>query len=175
MNDTEPTVAWKGAHFQVLLVPVEYRDGTVHMHEQVAAPDVVRVYPLTGRGTILLIEEYRHDVGKTVIRVPAGRVKERESAEDAAHRELREEAGVRAGSMRLLRSSQPVLKFRYRVWHFLADGLDHIGQELEDGEEIGLAEHPIADLPELVYGGAVTEDSLALSLLLIARQHAAAS
>jgi ADP-ribose pyrophosphatase len=166
-------VAWKGKSFSVILKRVRYDDGSFHVHEQIESPDVVRVYPLIEPDTIRLIREYRHDVDDWVIRVPAGRVKPGESPEQAAARELREEVGLEAGALRLLRNSQPVLKFKYSVWHFVASDVVNVGATPEYGERIEPFDWPIRQLADLVFGGRIPEDSLALSLLHIARECAA--
>jgi len=171
MQPGDSEVAWKGRHFSVVLQSVRYEDGSTRIHEQIEAPDVVRVYPLTGSGTIYLIREFRHDVDRWVTRVPAGRVQPGETPEQAAARELREEAGLVAGTLKLLRTSQPVLKFRYSVWHYVASDIRHVGASLEAGEQIEGFECPLERLEDLVFDGQVPEDSLALSLLHLARRH----
>lgn len=170
MENGAPQVAWAGRHFQVLLTPVSYPDGTVKMHEQVQAPDVVRVYGIQDDSAIL-IREYRADVGRYVCRVPAGRVEPGESAEEAAKREFREEAGRDARHWELIKAAKPVLKFRYTVWHFLATDLSFIGQDTEPDEDIEVLQVPLDRMPEMVLDGLVEEDSIAMTLLRISRRY----
>lgn len=105
--------------------------------------------------------------------MPAGRVKSGETPEQAAARELGEEVGLAAGELRLLRKSQPVLKFRYSVWHFVASDVVDVGATPEYGERIEPFDCPIRQVEDLVFGGRIPEDSLALSLLYVARERAA--
>ncbi|MFC7527328.1 NUDIX domain-containing protein [Actinoplanes sp. GCM10030250] len=169
MDNGVPQVAWAGRHFQVLLTPVTYPDGTVKTHEQVQAPDVVRVYGVAD-DAVLLIREYRADVGRRVYRVPSGRVEAGESAEAAARREFREEAGREALGWELLKAARPVLKFKYTVWHFLATDLSFVGQDTEPGEDIEVVRMPLDQVPDMVLDGFVEEDSIAMTLLRIARR-----
>ena len=170
MQSGDRRVVWKGRNFSVILHSVKYNDGSTHVHEQIEAPDVVRVYPLSNSGTIYLIREFRHDVDRWVTRVPAGRVQSGESPEQAAKRELREEVGLAAKDLKLLRKSQPVLKFNYTVWHYVASDLEQVSTNLEAGEEIEAFQCQLGELETLVFAGEIPEDSLALSLLHIARQ-----
>ena len=169
MESSSPEVAWSGKHFQVLRTPVRYPDGSLRTHEQVQAPDVVRVYGVAD-GCVLLTNEYRADVGRRVIRVPAGRIESGETPEAAAAREFQEEAGYTAGKLELLRTTTPVLKFRHQAWHYLATDISRTGQDLGFGEDIEVVATPLDEIEELVFGEAVPEDSIALTLLMIARR-----
>jgi len=164
-------VVWSGRQFRVLRASVQYPDGSTRIHEQIEAPDVVRVYALAEAG-IVLTDEYRADVGGRVFRVPSGRVDAGETPEQAAKRELLEEAGYTAETLELLRVSVPVLKFRHKAWHFVARGLRRVGQNLQDGEDIRTLILPYSDIDDAVFSGRIAEDSIAMSLLTLARREA---
>jgi ADP-ribose pyrophosphatase len=170
MMGEESEIAWSGKHFRVLRTQVAYPDGSTHTHEQVDAPDVVRVYGVN-EGAVLLTDEYRADLGGRVHRVPAGRVEVGEASDQAARREFREEAGYEVGRIDLLRTSVPILKFRHKAWHFAASELTLVGQSLEYGEDIRLVWIPFEKVEKVVFGGLVREDSIAMTLLILARRH----
>jgi 8-oxo-dGTP pyrophosphatase MutT (NUDIX family) len=163
--------AWEGRQFAVVEVAHQYPDGSLRLHEVMTAPDVVRTYAVDG-DRIAVIREFRHDVGERVLRVPAGRIGAGEDPSVAALRELEEETGLRAGSCSLLRRSQPVLKFRHQAWHYIATDLEQSSQRLELGEDVQLDWLRLADIEETVLSLAIPEDSIALSLLLIAKGRA---
>jgi ADP-ribose pyrophosphatase len=163
--------AWQGRQFSVIEVAHEYPDGSLRVHEVMSGPDVVRAYAVD-HGRVAVISEFRHDVGSRVLRVPSGRITPGEQPHVAALRELEEETGLRARTCRLLRQSQPVLKFRHQVWHYVATDLEFAQQRLEDGEDVNLRWLDLTEVEEAVLSGVFREDSIALSLLLIAKGRA---
>ena len=72
------------------------------------APDIVVVLALTEAREALLVWQYRHGAGRTVLELPAGLLDlGDDSPELAAARELREETGYAAGSLELLGRTSP--------------------------------------------------------------------
>ena len=73
-------------------------DGEEVDREVVERPDAVAVVPITPDGRVLLLHQYRHPIGRPLIEIPAGLMDvDGELPKDAAHRELVEEIGMRAG------------------------------------------------------------------------------
>jgi ADP-ribose pyrophosphatase len=56
-------------------------------------PPSVMVVPVTSDGLIVMVRQYRHNLKRHVLELPAGTVSDGESTEDAARRELTEETG----------------------------------------------------------------------------------
>jgi 8-oxo-dGTP pyrophosphatase MutT (NUDIX family) len=70
--------------------------------ERVNCSGIVGIVPVTDSGEIILIRQFRPPVNGYVVELPAGLCDMGESLEDAAKRELIEETGYSAGSMRFL-------------------------------------------------------------------------
>jgi ADP-ribose pyrophosphatase len=70
--------------------------------ERVNCSGIVGIVPVTDSGEIILIRQFRPPVNGYVVELPAGLCDIGESLEDAAKRELMEETGYSAGSMRFL-------------------------------------------------------------------------
>ncbi|WP_026369324.1 NUDIX hydrolase [Kallotenue papyrolyticum] len=66
------------------------------------SPDWVNVVPVTPEGKILLVAQFRHGTGTISLETPGGLVDAGESPLDAAARELREETGYTARTLRIL-------------------------------------------------------------------------
>ena len=82
---------------------VERLDGSRGMYGVVDKPDFVLVIPEEGDG-FHLVEEYRYPIGRRTWSFPQGSAPGRREAdpEELARRELAEETGLRAGTLRRL-------------------------------------------------------------------------
>ena len=75
---------------------VKLADGKLQEYHVFEIHDAVAVVPVLPDGSIAMLWQYRHPLGRTHWEVPAGRVDEGESPAAAAERELLEETGYRA-------------------------------------------------------------------------------
>jgi len=82
---------------------VRMSDGKVAAREVIEHPGAVGVVALDNDGNVLLVNQYRHPVKARLDELPAGLLDvSKESALDAAKRELAEEAGVAAANWNVL-------------------------------------------------------------------------
>ncbi len=75
--------------------------GTI-IREVVEHPGAVAIVPLLNQNEVIMVEQYRHAVGESLLEIPAGTLEKRETPADCARRELLEETGFRATRMRRL-------------------------------------------------------------------------
>jgi len=92
-------------------------------------PPWVNVVAVTPADELVLVRQYRPGLGEVHYEIPAGVVDEREDAEAAARRELREETGFGGGTWRVLSrlSANPALQNNITTT-FLAEGVKWQGQ-----------------------------------------------
>lgn len=83
------------------------RTGQVMTFNVVEMADCVQVVPATKTGEIVMVHQYRHGAAMPSLEFPAGRMEPGESPIDSAKRELLEETGHAAESIRLLRTVRP--------------------------------------------------------------------
>ncbi|MEM8713956.1 MAG: NUDIX hydrolase, partial [Planctomycetota bacterium] len=96
--------AWVGLRRDFLRLD----DGARQEYHVVEIPDAVCVLPVRTDGRVVLIGQYRYPHGKTHWECPAGRLEPGEDPSAGALRELREETGYRAGSLRALPGFYPL-------------------------------------------------------------------
>jgi ADP-ribose pyrophosphatase len=136
----------KGVLFDVWQWQQARFDGSTATFETLRRPDTVLVLPVTTDGFVIMAEETQPGMS-TVLQAIGGRIEENELPEDAALRELREEAGCEAKELRLWDAWQPVSKIDWAVYLFVAHGITKgTRRQLDPGERITLREVPATDL-----------------------------
>ena len=158
---------------------VRFPDGSEGELEVVRHPGGAVVVPVRrpdggGRGedeaepSVVLLRQYRYAAGGHIWEIPAGKLSEGEDPEACALRELEEEAGVRAGSIRRLTSILTTPGFCDERLHlFLATELEDVATSHEDSEFIERREVPVSRALEMVRAGRI-EDSKSVAALLYA-------
>jgi ADP-ribose pyrophosphatase len=100
---------------------------------------------------IVLVKQYRHAIGQEIWEVPAGMIERGEPPLETAKRELIEETGYRAESIRFLFSLYSTPGFcNERIHLFLAEGLTPGEAEPEDDERFTIATWTLDDAWALV-------------------------
>src|SRR5207302_10035669 len=88
---------FRGRVVSLRLDQVRMEDGRMLRQEVVEHVPSIGVIPMWDEETVLLIRQYRHPTGETLLEIPAGSFDPEEEAEACAQRELAEEIGYRAG------------------------------------------------------------------------------
>ncbi|MCL2498545.1 MAG: NUDIX hydrolase, partial [Symbiobacteriaceae bacterium] len=68
-------------------------DGSVVNRAVLRKGAAVIIVPITSQGTVLLVAQWRYPVAQALVELPAGGIEGEETPEEAAIRELQEEAG----------------------------------------------------------------------------------
>lgn len=144
-------------------------DGRETGYSYLAVPRAVFVVAVTAQDELLLVRQYRHPVRDWTLEVPAGSVRDGETAREAAARELAEETGGRAREWRHLTtfySSSAHLSLRSDA--FLATGVE-VGTAAPDADEhVELVRLPLSQALERAHSGGFAEGQTALAILLAA-------
>jgi ADP-ribose pyrophosphatase len=149
----------------------ELPDGRRVRLDVVRHPGAAAVVPFLGEDEVLLIRQYRHAAGGTILEVPAGKLDDGEAPEACAARELEEEAGRRAGRLAKLGWIFTTPGFTDEVIHlFAAFDLEAVPTRHEHDELIELVPMPLARALELVWAGEIPDAKSALALVHAARR-----
>ncbi len=121
------------------------RDGWEYAY-RTNASGVVVIVPVTDKGELVLVEQYRIPVNGRVLELPAGLVGDHgdrgENFKTAAHRELIEETGYQAAVLKeLLTSPSTPGMADEMITIYFASGLKRIGPGGGDGSEDIIVHH----------------------------------
>ncbi len=150
---------------RVRAVSVQTRAGE-RKRPLVEHPGAAAIVPVK-EGVIYLVRQWRYAVGEDLLEIPAGTREEEETLEECASRELREEAGLRAGKLVKLFEGYPVPGYgSERIAIFLAMELEEAEPEAEEDEFIEIVKVPLEDAVRRVREGQIRDLKTALGILL---------
>ncbi len=142
-------------------------EGTVTVVEH---PGGVTLVAFDSEDRLLLVRQYRHPAGRSLLELPAGTLEPGESPEACATRELQEEAGYRPGRLERLGGFYLAPGYCTEYQHiFLASELTEHWLE-GDEEAIELEPMPLAEALRLVESGEIEDAKTVAALLLYLRR-----
>ncbi len=140
---------------------IRFADGHEGIYGYVDKPDFSLIVPVHDDGSIQLVEQYRYPVGERLWEVPLGVWENRPDADplDAAHAELTEETGLRAGQMQALGELFVAAGLiRQRCHMFVATDLTQgtIDQEVEE-QGMRSQAFPLQIVLDMIAGGVIRD------------------
>lgn len=114
---------------------VRLSNGEKSKREYIEHPGAVIVVPRLADGRTLVVSQYRYPVKQNVIEFPAGKMEAGEPPMKTAARELTEETGYRAGTLRPIYTWRPSVATSNEVIQvYEARELTFVGQQCDEGE-----------------------------------------
>ena len=140
--------------------------------EIVEHPGSIVVVPVTGRDSVLLVEQWRHPAKQVLLEAPAGTLDPGENPAETVQRELREETGYRAASIRKIGEFWIAPGWCDEYMHaYLATGLtpDPLPQDVD--EDLHVVETPLDEVPGLLQNGRIADAKSIAALLMALEFH----
>jgi len=150
---------------------VELPDGRTTIYGVVQCADAVGVLPMLDENTVILVGQYRYVTRTFMWEMPTGGASPDESHEEAAQRELREEAGYEAGRLTELcvhDSSKSIMD--ERAWIYLAEDLRPVHARADDTEFIEVRPFSFADVLRMVETSEIKDSMTVIAVLHAARR-----
>lgn len=164
----------RGAKFDLEVVTIAGPGGTPIKREVVRHPGSVVILPILESPSglqIVLIRNTRIALGACVFELPAGTLEPMEKPEECALRELAEETGYEAATIRPLGRfyTTPGMTDEL-MWAFVATGLRAGRQRLEPDESVTVEPVPAARALEMIDSGDLHDAKTMLTILMGARR-----
>ena len=142
------------------------RDKKNVYREHVLAGDAAVIMPITDSNEVIMIEEPRTPIGKTILAFPAGMIEKGEKPEDGAIRELEEETGYRAKTIKRVREVYPSIGYsNERTIIFIARDFEKTKRHLDETEDIKVVKIPLAELKQMLDTNAIKTSSETVALM----------
>lgn len=150
---------------------IELPDGGRGVREIVRHVGAVAVLPLTDKGEVICVRQYRYPFAEVLLEIPAGKLDSPdEDIIEAARREFREETGAIGGELIPLGTLYPsVAIFDEKIHMFAAVGFDMGETDRDEDEFMEVEKIPLSTLVDMVMSGEIRDAKTQTAVLKVAR------
>lgn len=170
---TKTTPIYDGKIVKLQVDDVTLPNGNVAKREIIKHPGAVAVIAVTDEGKLVLVEQYRKALERSIIEIPAGKLEPGEEPIVTARRELEEETGYGAQSFTYLQAFATSPGFADEIIHlFVAKDLYKIENkaELDEDEFVELLEVSLEEAWQMVADKRIYDAKTAFAVLWLAAQ-----
>ncbi len=142
-------------------------NGRSALREVIDHRPAVVVVPIDDDDNVVLVRQYRYPIGSDLLEAPAGIVEESESPSEGAKRELQEEIGFSAKSLRSMGRFWTTPGFCNELMYaFVARDLVPSSLEPDPDEDITVERFPASRIPDLIRSGEIQDGKTIAALLM---------
>lgn len=170
---TKTTPIYDGKIVKLQVDDVTLPNGNVAKREIIKHPGAVAVIAVTDEGKLVLVEQYRKALERSIVEIPAGKLEPGEEPIVTARRELEEETGYGAQSLTYLQSFATSPGFADEIIHlFVAKNLYKIENkaDLDEDEFVDLVEVSLEEAGQMVADERIYDAKTAFAVLWLAAQ-----
>ena len=150
-------IVYDGKIITVRRDEIELANGRKSFREVVEHSGGVVIVALKG-DSILFVKQFRYPIKKVIPELPAGKLEKGEDPDNACERELEEETGYRAKHWTSLGYIYTSIGFcDEKLYLYLAQELEFVGEHPDDGEILENYEYKIKDVEEMIQNGKIND------------------
>lgn len=143
-------------------------DGSEAGREYIEHPGGVCVVPVTDKGEILMVKQFRYPYKEVVLEIPAGKKDKDEDPFTTGKRELKEETGATASQYIELGQLYPSPGYCGEIiWMYGAKGLDFGETNPDDDEFLEVEKIPLKKAVEMIINGEIKDAKTQAAILKI--------
>jgi ADP-ribose pyrophosphatase len=159
---------YQGRYMNIYDDEIKAADGAVGKRLYVKHPGAAMIVPQLNPDSYILVRQFRYPVGQVFIEFPAGKIDPNESSLTTADRELQEEVGYKAQSLKLLKTVYPSIGYsNERMDIYLATGLVEIEKPKVEEEILDVFVASKGLIVELIKNNRITDPKTLLAFLLL--------
>ncbi len=148
---------------------VQLPNGNVAKREVVRHGGAVAIVPVDANGKLVMVQQYRHAVGRIMLEIPAGTLNKGEDPDTCAIRELQEEIGAKPGTLKKLGGIFVAPGYSTEFIHlYLATDLTDSRLDMDEDEAIEVQHLSLNDVIARIRSGEIV-DSKTISAVLLAK------
>ncbi|WP_078432711.1 NUDIX hydrolase [Metabacillus halosaccharovorans] len=158
---------FKGRIIDLYLEEVKLPNGNTSTREIVKHPGAVAVIAITPENKILMVEQYRKPLGRTIVEIPAGKLEKGEKPIITAKRELEEETGYTCEDLKPLISFYTSPGFADELVHlFITENLEKMTEaaELDEDEFVEVLEVTLEEAQEMIQNNKIYDAKTAYAV-----------
>ncbi len=149
----------------------ELPDGRTTVYGVVQCPECVGILPFVDRDTVLLVGQYRYVFNDFLWEIPTGAQHDNETLEEAAQRELAEEAGFEAARLTKLSAFHTSKSILHEIAHiYLAEDLRPSVRPHDATEFLEPRAFPFTEALAMVERGEIMDSLTVVAILHAARR-----
>ena len=158
---------YDGQIIKVRVDTVLLPDGRQVLREVVVHNGAVVIVPIDHDDQVLLVRQYRHSAGESLLEAPAGTLEGSESPVDCAQRELQEEIGYASTDLISMGGFWSSPGFCTEFLHaFVARNLVESKLSADDDEDIEVERVPVDRIPQMIRNGEIRDAKTIAALLM---------
>lgn len=143
-------------------------NGKTSTRELVGHPGAVGIIPITDDGRLIVVEQYRKPLERSLVEIPAGKLEPGEEPEVTAVRELEEETGYAAKSFTYLQTIATSPGFANEVVHlYVAKELYKLEHpaNLDEDEFVELVTISLEEAEEMIANGRIFDAKTVIAVM----------
>ena len=146
---------------------VTLRDGSTGQRLKIDHPEAAAVVAMVSDHEIIMVRQFRYALGRETLELPAGKVDPGENPEQCAGRELIEETGYKAETLKLIYTYAPAIGYSNELIHiFSGQNLQKVNEKIDEREIQTIERMRISSIEGLIKQGLILDGKTLIGLFL---------